>query len=497
MTYSSKSLFRLLVGLAMLFTAQDALAQWRPWNDLPPHCSHIIVLRGEEDRRLAEDITFGSEGRLLAPGPHALEATRQALLRMTPFLCQSIRRIAFGTATGHPSVTGAVNSFGSGDLVLINLAYERFWEESLADKESSRLMLQGTLLHEAAHAAETLLGAVSADGGPSADGRRYAGSWSHGAREHARRVVANARLDNGLYKEWQRLHRSFVRLDWAERYDNDGYQKIIDAIRGHSGPDSRLTNASAAQVSKAGFMTPYGAKNWAEDFATFVELTYTGKLFAAGLANVGASEDLRQDYACRALQTQSGDGARSLASRHAAVYTKLMFLLDLELVHKQDVDWCIGAHAGLRDVDGAGFHFFEDGQFKRSFKNGVKAGMGSSGIGNLFEMTGQGHASFGGKNYPASMKLSLGVGTGSIERISWPRGVYELEMIGADKLSLRLDGAQAGNFDASDGYVLVASSTGKRISGAVFLTKAWRPNAPIPVPQVFDPPLHIRFEMEK
>jgi len=60
-----------------------------------------------------------------------------------------------------------------------------------------------------------------------------------------------------------------------------------------------------------------------------------------------------------------------------------------------------------------------------------------------------------------------------------------------------LDGAQAGNFDAKEGYVLVASSSGKLIEGSIFLTQAWRAQAPLPVPQVFDPPLHIRFQLKK
>lgn len=34
------------------------------------------------------------------------------------------------------------------------------------------------------------------------------------------------------------------------------------------------------------------------------------------------------------------------------------------------------------------------------------------------------------------------------------------------------------------------------IEGSVFIREAWRPNAPIPVPQVFDPPLVVRFRLD-
>lgn len=169
-----------LLLIMFLLVAAPVWSQWQPWNDLPESCSQIIVIRGEQDRRLVEDVTFEDSVQLLYPGPQALAATKAALQRMTPLLCHSIRRIAFGRVADHRSITGAVNSFGSGDLILINLAHERFYEEDLESRESSRLMLQGTLIHEATHAAETLLG-----GGEQ--GRR-SDSW----RQKLQRIVEPA-----------------------------------------------------------------------------------------------------------------------------------------------------------------------------------------------------------------------------------------------------------------------------------------------------------------
>ncbi len=485
-------LSRVFLLFIPFFCATPVWSQWKPWNDLPPHCSHVIVLRGEEDRHLAEGVQWGEDVRLMYPGPRALAATKEALARMTPLMCQSVRRIAFGSYREKPDTTGAVNSYGAGDLVLINLAHKRFYEEEL-EKRSSSLMLQETLLHEAAHSAETLLGAESKDGGPSLGLKKYGGAWSMEARRLARETIERVRLENGLHNEWQRLHRSFVSNRWGQRYNNDAYVRVMEPLR-EVLEKPRWANATSKTVAEAGFMNTYGAVNWAEDFATFVSNVYIGPEMATGIRGAELSEDLRQDMACREMQSQKEE---NVPARLAAVYTKLMFLADVGLIQEESVAECMGSMFGLIDVGGPGFHFFEKGQFRRSFENKVEAGMGTSGTWKVFEMRSEGRAMFGDKSYPASIKLSLGVGTGSLETTSWPRGIYKLGLIGPNKLALRLDGAQAGNFDAKEGYVLVASSSGKLIEGSIFLTQAWRAQAPLPVPQVFDPPLHIRFQLKK
>lgn len=80
--------------------------------------------------------------------------------------------------------------------------------------------------------------------------------------------------------------------------------------------------------------------------------------------------------------------------------------------------------------------------------------------------------------------------------MSWPRGVYRIQVDSPHAFTLRLDGAAAGNFDVTDGYVYVAESSGKLIDGALFVTAAFRLDAPLPVPQTFDPPLNVRFRIE-
>jgi hypothetical protein len=45
--------------------------------------------------------------------------------------------------------------------------------------------------------------------------------------------------------------------------------------------------------------------------------------------------------------------------------------------------------------------------------------------------------------------------------------------------------------------VLVAESSGKRIAGSVVLRKVMRLQAPLPVPERYDPPLVVRFMIDK
>ena len=114
-------------------------------------------------------------------------------------------------------------------------------------------------------------------------------------------------------------------------------------------------------------------------------------------------------------------------------------------------------------------------------------------------MEGSGEAGFGDKTYPAKVKLRLDLGNRfqGFDKASWPRGVYELGLTGDNNFSIRLDGAKAGNFDAMDGFVLVAESSAKRIAGSIVLQRVFRLSAPLPVPERYDPPLVVRFSMDK
>lgn len=451
-----------------------AWAASRPWQGLPPYCSHVLILEGEQDRHLAQGITFEQTVTLAKPGPLQLAAAQTALSRMTPMLCQSIGRIAFGYVPENTKTQGAVSSAGAGDLMLINLNAE-FDDDSLERMASRRLWLQRTITHEAGHNAETLLTVEGSDPGS------YSGWWGFPPRTMANKTIENVRLEKGLPAEWLRLHESFVDHDWAVGYGSFPEDPT------HPGDISR-------QISDGGFMSHYGSQAWWDDIAEFVAHAYLSGPITDAYREHGQL-NMREDSGCQEMQ---GYGEKNLPARFAAVYTKLRFIQDLGLVDPDDVRACMGASLGLPD-DGQGFHFYQGTMKMRSFENQMKAGIGTkqSGV-RVFEMEGSGEANFADKSYPTKLRLRLNLGGrfDDLQEVSWPRGVYELGLLGDNNVLLRLDGAKAGNFDAMDGFVLVAEASNDRIAGSIVLQRVMRLQAPLPVPEKYDPPLIIRFSME-
>jgi hypothetical protein len=450
----------------------------RPWQGLPPYCSHVILLQGEADRRLAANITFHDQVELIKPGPWQIATAQGALARMTPLLCQSIARIAFGRVPSEPTKEGAVNSAGAGDMMLINVSAKGYSESELKELRSNRLFMQRTITHEAGHTAETLLTSEGARAG------NYGGAWGLPPRTLVGKTIGRVRLEKGLKDEWLRMHESFVDQGWAASYPS-----------GKGGVKER-DNWSPKQVAHGGFMSQYGSKAWWDDIAEFVAHSYVAPELTAGIRGAGRPEDLRQDFACREMQSHD---EKNVPARLAAAYTKLLFLKDLGLVTQQDVTACTGPNLGLSTPE-PGFQFWQGTMRLRSFRNGLKAGIGTKAGGKkVFTMSGEGEANFGDSPYPARIDLQLDLGGrfDTLDEVSWPRGVYQLGLTGDNNLRLRLDGAKAGNFDAMRGFVLVSESSNERISGSIFLTQAFRLHAPLPVPQVFDPPLTIRFLIER
>jgi len=455
---------------------RDAKAAAKPFNGLPPHCAHVMVLEGEKDRHLATGIEFENVVKLATPGPYQLAATEAALRRMTPMLCQSVARIAFGHVPGEFGLYGAVKSSGAGDLLLINVSY-LLSEASLEEKASSRILLQGTIIHEAGHAAETLLTFEGSEPG------NYIGAWSFPARNLASQTIDKVRLEMGLPEEWQRLHKSFVEQDWARPFGS------LPTNDPSAVPDATTTVAG-------GFISLGASASWAEDIAGTIGNTYMAKTVTEVYQQYAVPDSARLDIGCLLMgQYQT----RNLPSHFAALYTKMRFLQDLGLLWPKDVEYCTGGKLGI-PVESIGFHIKQDAKLLRSYSDKLTANLGTKESGTkVFELEAAGSATFGDSTYPANMKLQLDLGGRFAEfnKVSWPRGVYELGLLGNTNFQLRLEGAAAGDFNAMDGFVLVADSSRERITGSVFLRRAFRLHAPLPVPQTFDPPLVVRFMIEK
>lgn len=444
---------------------------------LPPHCAHVRILQGEADRDYAGTLAFTEDVTPLEPpGPFQLAAVEAALGRMTPLLCGAVGRIAFVRSEAMAEdASGAVMQAGEGQIIMINTASRP--ESDLENKSDpaqqnsarrNRLELQATLLHESGHSVEALLNASGADPG------LYGGDWQVPARSRAVATLTNARLRKGFGEEWRRMHNSFVSAGWAHAHSISGL----------------LIPEADSRVVSGGFMTSYGSNIWWDDIAEFLSQIYMGPVFR----NKGFPS---RDLACLAMQAWNEP---NVPSQLAAVYAKALFLRDLGVVKPADVTACIGTHLGLQSMP-QGLHFWLGGKHYRSFTTNLAAGIHTEAIARnrVFTLEGEGEAGFGGDTYPAKLTLRLDLrGLGDdIDEVSWPRGVYELGLTGDNNVKLVLDGAPAGNFDAMDGFVLVAEASNKRITGSIVLQRVFRLQAPLPVPEKYDPPLIVRFKLEK
>lgn len=459
---------------SLVADAHAAGAIWPYENNIPPYCAHIVLLEGEIDRELAQGIAYSDAiVELTEPGPYQRASLFGALRLATPMLCQGIRRIATGRIPSDPRLLGAVQTVRTGDMMIINVA-GLLSESSVSYSRYRQVQFAQTVLHEATHGVDGLLTAQGSRPG------QFTGDWTMPARTMASETVDRVRLEVGLHDEWQRVHESFRQLGWASDYQSD--EALKEAV----------WDWTPAQVSDGGYMSPYGATSVWDDIAEIVSITYLVKTYQGE----GWDAPWANDYACQQTGAYTDEG---VPSRFAAFYTKLMFVKDLGLVDEEDVARCLGDRVRLA-FPGGGFHFWHDGNLLRSFDRNVTAKMGTNG-GNewVFEMNGEGEASFDQEMYPAKLRLQVAVAPANTPEylVPWPRGVYPLQLMGSTNLRVDLEDKPAGGFIVKDGYVLIAEASNERIAGSAFLTVAMRMGAPIPVPQTWKPPLVIRFMIEK
>lgn len=456
-------------------------------------CAHVLILDDVGDaawNAAANNPGPNTAYAHRAPTATQLALVRAALGRMTAVHCMGMGRIAF---IDRPATTspGYVCSW-EGDFVNINANYFKegegfewvgFDDVRLQDPRAQALF-QGVIFHEAAHTTTHVLSALSDIS------RGSVGEWAPSERMLATTTIDQVRLRGDILRLWDVMHNSFVSQGWGDPYYGSKETYV-----------ARRDGESAAGIAAGGFSSPYGKLDVLEDIAEWATWPIAGALYdSAGIApGPGA---LRRGYGCPEM---SAHGSMDVPSRLAAAFTKVTFMHDLGFVTDENYETCIGPALGLPNSD-EGIAIYEDGDLRRVFGTNATARIGERDGRYVFVLEAEGAAEFDGMDYPATLTLEIGLGETStgiiltddipVSQISWPRGAFALGVGQPHAFRLRLEGEPAGNFDVTEGFVLAAGSTNDRLVGSVFVTEAFRNQAPVPVPQVFNPPLQFRYLLE-
>ncbi len=482
-------------------------------------CGHVMLLEG-----VADGIWNDTNYTPLRPTPTQRAVIQAALGRLSPVHCMGLGRIVLvdnsevqSDGSLKPTSKGGWVSLGQGDLMAINVALEvsdlRIDERALQGAHS-RALLTGIVAHEAAHALTNLLSFLQ-EGDPFYQTDEVDGLWAPTERTLAQSTIDQARLRGDFLRLWSDMHESFVDLGWAESYCGSGEPPLAcagltaatriacnianaAALEVQGLCSARLKPMSVEQISASGYMSHYSGISPAEDIADFAAWPVVGPLYEAAGVAVGPSIANR-GFGCLAMREH---GEPSVPSRLAAAYTKVTFLRDLGVLTEEDYQRCIGDSLGL-PAEAPGFTVYEEGDVQNVFGNDPEGNIGTRDDRYVFVMEARGSADFGGEAQFAVLRLEVDLGPTvrngvpvPVEQISWPRGAFRISPLTPHIFQLRLVDEPAGNFDVTDGFVLAAGATNDRIEGSVFVTQAFRYQAPIPVPQVFDPPLIFRFVLE-
>ncbi len=443
----------------------------------------------------ADELPRGYRDVVVRPYSKHRLVIEAGLQHMTPLMCAAVQRVVFVNDYRYAAEDGWVLP-SAADLVFIN--YDPLKRGFGAYPVVKAIQ---AFLHESAHAADFLLQSRHAErsllegfGGEDLydKGEADAEQWPAGAGHLADRIVTENRLRGGFRSEWLRLHRTFQSLKLAG-----------DFRTGEWGGGEAEANAVATQ----GFMSPYGATSPGEDIAEFASWMIAAPLFNQqwdGEA-VPASQQPK-DFACQAMQAHGGP---SIPGNLAAVYTKANLLRSTGMVSKKDIERCVGTLRIAGSGEGVFVYDLDNGQpqLRRTFTSNLSARIGTHAkLGQyVFLLEASGRASFAGKEHPATVKLRLPLGPADrqIDRISWPRGVYSLQAFGAD-FRVEMPEVPAGTFvslpvspnGVPSCTLLISQASNTRIEGSVFLQKALRLYAPVPVPQT-GLPMRFTFKLLK
>lgn len=437
-------------------------------------CDHIVLLNGPS----TEPWNPLSQYSVTTPTALQVAIVRAAVGGMSALHCAAVSRIAFVTSPETSTTTGGWVNGTVADTMYINANFNAQgidFSDATLMTPAARSLLIGVIVHEAGHSMTRLLQNVR----PESSNAIIDGEWAVTSRPLADSTLDNARIQSDFTTLWRRLHTTFVNRGWASPY---------------TGEAMSLREATVEQVASQGFMSHYATVNELEDIAETIAWPVVRRLYETAGVAIGPRTG-RRGYGCEAMRRHQ---TQSVPADLAAEFTKVSFMRSLGAISEADFDDCVGSQTGFPPQQ-EGIAVYQDGVLRRSYSSGVAAGIGLIDGDYHFNLTADGTATFGDADYPGTLRLEIDLGADAsepIDRVSWPRGAFDLGLISPHDFTLRLDGAPAGNFDVTDGFVLITEASNDRIIGSVFVTEVIRFQAPLPVPQVFDPPLQFRILLD-
>ncbi len=437
-------------------------------------CSHVVVLEEGDDAWVPAYLR--ATYPLLSPTPLQFAVVRSALGRMSPMLCAGLSRIMF-TDAGDTTTGGWVGTVGDLAFINVDVRYDGVGiDESSLVTPGARARLTHVLVHEAAHAAEFLLGDAT-------DASERGGDWEETERSLAEATIENTRLRGGLRASLLKLHASFEALGWADPY---AFVEGMSAAE-RSAAITRLVALAPNEVAELGAMSGYGSTAVHDDFAEMVAHPITEQVLTDGSAARGRFVA----SGCVAMRDYDDP---SVPQQLAALYTKLRFVRDLGLISEDDFRRCAGPSIGLATV-GEGITVLQGGEVQRLFANSPDAGIGTRDGRYLFSLSAGGTIERGGETHGATVTLRLDLADAEtpLEHVSWPRGVYPLNLASPHVFALDSPTDPGANFFVEEGFALVTEATNDRLAGSVFVRLARRGGVGGIAPDTYDPPLIFRF----
>lgn len=432
----------------------------------------LPVLAEANAHRVGEDF----RGSIVAPQEYQRRLLTETGRYLTPLHCAGVRDVVF--VAGEPdrdgrAALGWVYTEQNQSTLHISSLPNSLSEADLKPAPNNRIVGNAwataieVLVHESTHAAVHLLNTQVVEGDCTfwfffCDEATDASQWSAASVALADEAMERMRLRVSFQAEWNRVHSSFVAAGLARPY----------------GP--RL---APSEVASGGFMTAYGGTAASEDIAEMASQVQASGIsdFAAITETVNRGQ--RTDLGCMAL---AGVERREVPGNLAALYTKILLLRDVGLVTEEAAAACMG-RTGIDTRGTPGIHFFtQEGEYRRTFTDGLGASIGTRPDGDRykFQLAAEGTLPVNGEEHAATFLLTLDMGpaSGDIERVSWPRGLYQLELLGENTLVIAVPDAGHVTYHVDNGMVLITSATSDLIEGAIIMNRATRPHAPMGVP---------------